>query len=98
MSMTSFVIYWIIQFPFVFIHPSKLKILLIAKAIAIPIVAVATLIWTLKEGGGVSRLNSLQSTLTGTVYAKTWLLALASTIGGYSTLALNIPDFTRYTK
>lgn len=41
----SFFIYWIIQLPFIFIHPSKLKPIFNIKAIIVPIVAIGTLIW-----------------------------------------------------
>ena len=41
----SFLLFWILQFPFIFIHPSKLKWVFNVKAIVVPIVAVGTLIW-----------------------------------------------------
>lgn len=37
-------------------------------------------------------------TVGGEAFSSAWLLSMTSLIGGYSTVALNIPDFTRYSK
>lgn len=41
----SFFLFWLMQLPFIFIHPSKLAWLFNAKAALVPIVCVGTLIW-----------------------------------------------------
>lgn len=41
----SFFIFWVIQLPFIFIHPSKLKLVFNIKAAVVPVVAIGTLIW-----------------------------------------------------
>lgn len=41
----SFFIFWILQLPFIFIHPSKLKLVFNIKAAIVPVVAIGTLIW-----------------------------------------------------
>lgn len=41
----SFFLFWLMQLPFIFIHPSKLKIVFHIKAVIVPIVAIGTMIW-----------------------------------------------------
>lgn len=41
----SFFLFWLLQLPFIFIHPSKLKWVFNVKAVIVPIVAIGTLIW-----------------------------------------------------
>ena len=41
----SFFLFWLMQLPFIFIHPSKLAWLFNAKACLVPIVCIGTLIW-----------------------------------------------------
>lgn len=41
----SFFLFWLLQLPFIFIHPSKLKWVFNIKAMIVPIVAIGTLIW-----------------------------------------------------
>lgn len=41
----SFFLFWLLQLPFIFIHPSKLKMVFNIKAVIVPIVAIGTLIW-----------------------------------------------------
>lgn len=41
----SFFIFWLLQLPFIFIHPSKLKLVFNIKAAVVPVVAIGTLIW-----------------------------------------------------
>lgn len=101
-QMISYVVYWCFQFPFLFIHPSKLRPLFLIKGIFVPISAFAIMGWTVhaaqKTPGGTKLLLDAGPTVHGAAFAAAWLTSMTSVISGYSTLVLNIPDFTRYSK
>ncbi|GAA5897689.1 hypothetical protein JCM6882_000069 [Rhodosporidiobolus microsporus] len=54
--------------------------------------------WCLKQASGGGSLLKQPPTAHGEAFSSAWLLSLTSLIGGYSTVALNIPDFTRYAR
>jgi NCS1 family nucleobase:cation symporter-1 len=97
-GMLSYFLFWIIQFPFLLIHPTKLRWVFVVKLICAPIAAIATMAWSLKQADGGGDLWKLSATVSGSEYAWTWLSCFSSIIGSWSTLAVNIPDFTRYAK
>ncbi|KAF9815809.1 hypothetical protein IEO21_04321 [Rhodonia placenta] len=78
----------------------RIRWLFMAKAIIVPVAWLAMLIWAfvkvpVNSSGG---LFNQHSTLSGSDMSWAWLSALNSALGIYSTLAVNIPDFTRYAK
>jgi NCS1 family nucleobase:cation symporter-1 len=46
-NLLAFGILWIIQFPFAFVHPSKMAIVFQIKSVIAPIGLIATMIWAL---------------------------------------------------
>lgn len=87
-GMVSFVIFWIVQLPFLCAHPNKLRWLFMAKSIIVPIAWIAILIWAfVAEGGG--KLFEQKATVSGSQYSWLWLASLTSTIGNYATLSVN---------
>jgi nucleobase:cation symporter-1, NCS1 family len=46
-NLLAFGILWIIQFPFAFIHPSKMTLVFKIKSVIAPIGLIATMIWAL---------------------------------------------------
>ncbi|KAK8017046.1 ncs1 allantoate transporter [Apiospora rasikravindrae] len=98
-GMVSYFIYWLIQLPLLLIHPTKLRWVLLIKLISGPTAAIATMGWCIrKAGGGGGDIFALKPTVTGAEYAWLWLSCMSSVTGSWSTLACNIPDFTRYAK
>lgn len=78
------------------ISPQRIRWLFMAKAIIVPVAWLAMLIWAfvkvpVNSSGG---LFNQHSTLSGSDMSWAWLSALNSALGIYSTLAVNIPDFT----
>jgi len=67
------------------------------KAIIVPPTFLAMMIWAFATTGG-GQIFRQQATLSGGALAWAWLGALNSTLGNFSTLAVNIPDFTRYAR
>jgi NCS1 family nucleobase:cation symporter-1 len=97
----SFFIFWIIQLPFIFIHPSKLKLVFNIKAAVVPVVAIGTLIWAIKiagpEAGPV--LRSGRNRVAGGAPRFIAFMTCATVVQGtWATLSLNIGDFSRYCK
>ncbi|KAH8897223.1 NCS1 allantoate transporter [Thozetella sp. PMI_491] len=96
--MVSYVIFHIIQFPFLLIPSHKLQKLFLAKSILVPPMAIGMLIWICVTAKGSNAILNQPATLTGSAYAWTWLATLTSITGGFSTLAVNMPDFSRFSK
>ncbi|KAL1965243.1 hypothetical protein VTN77DRAFT_5997 [Rasamsonia byssochlamydoides] len=96
-GMISFLVFWIIQFPFLCVHPNKLRWLFLVKSIIVPIAWIAILIWAfVAEGGG--KIFEQKATVSGAQYSWLWLASLTSTIGNYATLSVNQSDFSRYSR
>ena len=97
-GMLSYFLFWIIQLPLLLIHPTKLRPLFWIKLVAAPTAALATMGWCVREAGGGGEIFALRPTVTGSRYAWLWLSCMSSVTGNWSTLAVNIPDFTRYAR
>lgn len=97
-GMISYFLFWIIQLPLLLIHPTKLRPLFWIKLCAAPVAAIAMMGWCIHKAGGGGDIFALRATATGQQYAWLWLSCMSSVTGNWSTLAVNIPDFTRYAK
>ncbi|KAI0100008.1 permease for cytosine/purines, uracil, thiamine, allantoin-domain-containing protein [Hypoxylon sp. NC0597] len=97
-GMISYFLFWIIQLPLLLIHPTKLRPLFWVKLIAAPVAAIAMMGWCVNKAGGGGDIFALRATTSGPEYAWLWLSCMSSVTGNWSTLAVNIPDFTRYAK
>ncbi|KII83850.1 hypothetical protein PLICRDRAFT_444085 [Plicaturopsis crispa FD-325 SS-3] len=99
-GLMCYFLYWLIQFPFMLVSPQRIRWLFLAKAIIVPPTWLAMLIWAFvkvpsNSSGGIL---AEHTALHGSALSWAWLSALNSALGIYSTLAVNIPDFTRYAK
>ncbi|KAF3065817.1 hypothetical protein GL218_09391 [Daldinia childiae] len=97
-GMLSYFLFWIIQLPLLLIHPTKLRPLFWVKLFAAPVAAIATMGWCIKRAGGGGDIFALRATASDQQYVWLWLTCMSSVAGQWSTLAVNIPDFTRYAK
>ena len=97
-GMCSYFLFWIIQLPLLLIHPTKLKPIFWIKLVGAPIAAVATMGWCLHKAGGGGDIFQLRAEVSGNQYAWLWLSCMSSVTGSWATLAVNIPDFTRYAR
>ena len=93
-GMLCYLLYWLIQFPFMFVSPQHIRWLFVAKGILVPIAWLAMLIWAFVKVPASEGLLSESATVSGSDLSFAWLSALNSALGIYSTLAVNIPDFT----
>lgn len=87
-GMVGYVIFFIIQLPFLCISPNQLRWLFIAKSIIVPIAWISMLIWALTttDGGEVFR---QKATVSGSTYSWAFLANLTSVIGNFATLSVN---------
>ena len=87
-------IYWLIQFPLMLISPQKIRRLSMVKAIVVPPAWLAIMIWAFVKVPANQGIFEQHSAPSGSAMSYAWLSALNSALGIYSTLAVNIPDFT----
>ncbi|KAA8577088.1 hypothetical protein MFRU_023g00260 [Monilinia fructicola] len=97
-GMISYFLFWIIQLPLLLIPPTRLHYLFATKLVAAPIAALATMGWCIHKAGGSGSIFDLQPTVSGPTKAYLWLSCMSSVTGTWSTLACNIPDFSRYAR
>jgi len=94
----SYLLFWLIQLPLLLIPPTRLRYLFATKLIAAPITALATMGWCVHKAGGSGEIFSLKAQVSGSTRAYLWLSCMSSVTGSWSTLACNIPDFSRYAR
>lgn len=98
-EMLCFFIFWLIQFPFCLIHPKDLRLLFLAKALLVPATALGMMIWCIVTAGdGASGALLQSSQLSGLQGYFAFFTAVTSAMGTWSTMSLNIGDFSRYSK
>lgn len=76
------------------VSPHRIRWLFVAKAVIVPAAWVAMLIWAFAKVPASSGFFSQTPTLSGSRLSWAWLSSLNAALGIYSTLAVNIPDFT----
>ncbi|ORY20788.1 permease for cytosine/purines, uracil, thiamine, allantoin-domain-containing protein [Naematelia encephala] len=97
----SFFLFWLMQIPFILIHPSKMAWVFNVKAVAVPFTALGTLIWAVKTAGPHASeylTHPVNRAAGGLPRFTLFCLAVTSCQGTWSTLSLNISDFSRYCK
>ncbi|TVY44681.1 putative permease [Lachnellula subtilissima] len=97
-GMISYFIYHVVQTPFLFIKTEKLKWMFLTKTILVPPMALAMVIYLAVAARHAPDFWDQKSTVTGSARAWLWLSSMTSITGGFSTLAVNIPDFARFAK
>ncbi|KAH8883456.1 hypothetical protein GQ53DRAFT_882643 [Thozetella sp. PMI_491] len=97
-GLLSHFLFWIIQLPFLMIHPHKLKWFFVLKAFVTVTAAVGTTIAVCVMAGGSGDIWNQSPTVSG--WTRSWLIVstLTSQTGSWSTVGTNISDFTRYVK
>lgn len=93
-GMMCYFLYWLIQFPLMFISPQNIRHFFTVKGIVVPIAWLSILIWAFVKVPPKTSLDPLHTSLHGSGLSWAWLSALNSALGIYATLAVNIPDFT----
>ncbi|KAG2356905.1 NCS1 nucleoside transporter family [Suillus spraguei] len=97
-GLMCYFLYWLIQLPFLFMTPHKIRWLFFVKGVLTPIAWLAMIIWAFVKVPASQGLFSQHTTIEGSEFSWAWLSAMNSALGSYATLSVNIPDFTRYAK
>ncbi|KIW05845.1 hypothetical protein, variant [Verruconis gallopava] len=98
-GMIAFLLYFLLQLPFLCIPYTKVQYFFAFKSVIAPIIFLAVFGDTLHKAGGTishSTVISQGTTVSGSVLAWAFFGNLNGVLGNYATLGLNIADFSRY--
>lgn len=95
-QLIAYFVFWAVQLPLLLIHPEKLKHLFTVKIVACTATMVGMIIWTCQRAGGSGDIWEQNATISGPSRAWLTVWALNSCTASWSTVGVNIPDFTRY--
>ncbi|MCJ1230544.1 hypothetical protein MMC12_007218 [Toensbergia leucococca] len=98
-GMCGFVLYFLLQIPFLCIPYTKVQYFFALKSVIAPIIFLAIFGSTLHKAGGTishSTVITQGTTLSGSTLAWAFFANLNGVLGNYATLGLNIADFARY--
>ncbi|KEY74938.1 hypothetical protein S7711_01287, partial [Stachybotrys chartarum IBT 7711] len=96
-AMIAYFVFWILQFPLLLIHPSKMRWLFFIKSIIAVIAAFSMLGWAVHTAGAGPLFNQ-RATLSGYERSWAWVMGINVAVSGKTTLALNISDISRYSR
>ncbi|WWD04001.1 hypothetical protein V865_002063 [Kwoniella europaea PYCC6329] len=89
----SFVIYWLLSLPTIWVPIHKLKWLFAAKAVVGPIVGFALFGWSISRAGGIGPVFSQPAQLSGSALGWQMIISISSCFNNMFTLITNAPDF-----
>ncbi|KAK6198972.1 hypothetical protein LQW54_010246 [Pestalotiopsis sp. IQ-011] len=99
-NLLGFFIFWIIQFPVMFVHPTILRHLFVIKAVytTVALFAMGQMGWAIREnGGGIGDFSFNATTaLSGSALVWPMIQAINSVLGTLCPLLINQPDVARY--
>ncbi len=90
-----FFVFWLINVYFIWNGMESIKWLETLSAPFLLVCGAALLVWAIYEGGSLSTLMAQPATKP---LSETFAVALTSGVSFWATLALNIPDFSRYAR
>ena len=77
-----------------FVSPQRIRWLFVSKALIVPPTWLAMCIWAFIKVPSSKGFFQQHSSVSGSQLSWAWLSALNAALGFYSTVAVNIPDFT----
>lgn len=81
-GMVGFLLFWLIQLPFLCMHPDRLRWLFVVKSVLVPIAWIAILIWAfVAEKGALGKFNQQAASVNGSKYSWLFLANLTSVLG-----------------
>ncbi|ROV99099.1 hypothetical protein VMCG_06603 [Cytospora schulzeri] len=101
-QLLGFFIVWLLEFPFTWVHPTKIHYIFTIKGIIMPAAAFGLFGWCMQYGAGMSNID--QSSAAAAEAASTTPLGWAImsginvVMGTLSPMLINQPDLARYTK
>ncbi|TQN64813.1 Uracil permease, partial [Colletotrichum shisoi] len=98
-EMLCFFLFIIVQLPLLWLHVSSLRYMFMVKTVIMPVFGLTLFIWALVAAKGFGPTFSKPTVIKdGTPAVVVFFQCITSAIGPKATLALNMPDFTRYAR
>lgn len=100
-QLLAFFLVWLIEFPFTWVHPSKIHYIFTIKGFIMPFATFGLFGWCLAYGGGISSLDTANTTVTTSDSTPLgWLIMSGINVimGSLSPMLVNQPDLARYCK
>lgn len=94
----AFAIFWLINVAIAMRGPQAIGRLAQIAAPTVAVAAIALLVWAVHSAGGFGPMLAAPAKVHGGQFWATFLPSAVGVIGFWATLALNIPDYTRYAK
>jgi NCS1 family nucleobase:cation symporter-1 len=94
----SFVIYWIISLPTIWVPIHKLRWFFAAKAVIGPAVGLSLFGWWISRAGGMGSVFSQPGQLSGSALGWQMIISISSCFNNMFTLITNAPDFASRAK
>ncbi|KAK9322189.1 permease for cytosine/purines, uracil, thiamine, allantoin-domain-containing protein [Lipomyces orientalis] len=95
--MISYFVYFVSIMPLHYVPIHRIRFLFTIKAIVTPIIGFGIMGWTIANASvGEQSLWSQGNTVHGSTLGWVFMNGVYSNMGGWATLAVNAPDFTRY--
>ncbi|KAK8108786.1 permease for cytosine/purines- uracil- thiamine- allantoin-domain-containing protein [Apiospora sp. TS-2023a] len=97
-NLLAFFVYWVIQFPVMFLHPTMLRHLFVVKAVYTTVALFGVLGWAVHANGGSigSFSYDKQVRLEGASLVWPMIQAINSVMGALCPILINQPDVARY--
>lgn len=92
----SFFLFWLLQLPFIYVSPHKIRHLFTVKAFIAPLAGVLFLAWTLAKCGGAGPVIHAKATIQGSELGWVFVESVMSSLANFATLIVNAPDFARF--
>ncbi|KAL6240227.1 hypothetical protein RBB50_012874 [Rhinocladiella similis] len=97
-QMVSYILFVIVQFPFLLIPVHRLKTLFMVKAILLWPISITMVIWICVKAGDTKGIFNQPATATGSTRVWLWLFTLSANTNSWLSSTINMPDFTRFAK
>lgn len=98
-NLLAFFIFWIIQFPFMFVHPVIIRHLFVVKSVVTTAAFLGVFGWAVNtNGGGLGKFDFGAQTLSGTALVWPMIQAINSVMAALCPILINQPDIARYAK
>lgn len=94
----AFAIFWVINVAIAMRGPQAIGRLAQIAAPTVGIGAIALLVWAAHSAGGFGPMLAAPAKIHGSQFWSAFFPSVVGVIGFWATLALNIPDYTRYAK
>ena len=94
----AFAIFWLINVAIAMRGPQAIGRLAQIAAPTVALGAIALLVWAVRNAGGFGPMLAAPATIHGPKFWTVFFPSVVGVIGFWATLALNIPDYTRYAR